>query len=257
MSFLKNLKTDPSLATETDSLGGGFQALDSGVYDATITLAYIETAKSEATGVNLTMKTADDKEIKQVIWLTSGKAKGGTTYYKDKDGKNQPLPGYLLGNSLALLTVGTDISEVETEEKIVKVYSYEAKAEVPTKVQVLTALIGQPITVALMKVLEDKTKKNDATNVYEATGETREVNDIKKFFHTESRKTTSEIRENTDAAFITAWGDKHTGKVENKVGKAPKGTGATAFGVAKSAASAPKASSLFGAPKAAPAEPAE
>jgi hypothetical protein len=86
-----------------------------------------------------------------------------------------------MANSLCLLTLGKEISELTTEEKVLNIYSPDAKAEVPTKVQVLMDLLNQEILVGLIKQTVDKTAK-DAAGAYQPTGETREENEIDKFF---------------------------------------------------------------------------
>ena len=235
MNMLANLTTDDSIANEKDSVGGG-GVLESGVYAAKIAMAYLSKASSGALGLVLTLKTEGGKDVKQTLWMTSGTAKGCKNYY-EKDGEKNYLPGFLHANSLALLTVGKEISQLETETKMVNVYSAEAKAEVPTKVEVLMDLLGQDVLVGLIKQTVDKTKKNEATGVYESTGETRDENDIDKLFRARDRMTTAEIRAQAEAAtFIDTWSAKWTGQTKNKV----KGAAGTA-GAPKAAAGAPAA----------------
>jgi hypothetical protein len=82
----------------------------------------------------------------------------------------------------------------------------------------------------------DKTKKNDA-GVYEATGETRDENEIDKLFRAKDRMTTAEIRAQADTAgFIDTWDAKFSGIVKMKA----KGAGGTA-GAPKAAGAAPAA----------------
>lgn len=237
MSLLKSLTIDQSIANEKDTLGG-VQVLESGLYLAKVTLAYLTKADSEALGLVFEAKTELGQTIRETIYMTSGKAKGGSNYYTDKEGKKQYLPGFLMCNALSLLTVGKDISDIDTEDKVVKVYSKEAKAEVPTKVPMLTELLGHEILIGLVKQTVDKTKKNDATGVYEPTGETRDQNVIDKLFRASDRKTTTEIRANAPATFVEAWSTKHTGVTQNRAGKT-----AGVAGVPKAATGA------FGAPK--------
>lgn len=234
MSLLKNLTSDSSIAQEKDSVGGN-APLDSGLYPMTITMAYINKAASGALGLVLTLKTEDKKEVRQTLWMSAGTAKGGNNYYTDKNGDKQYLPGYLQANSIALLTAGKEISEMDTEVKVVNAYSPEAKAEVPTKVEAVMDLIGKEIIVGLIKQTVDKTKKNDSTGVYEATGETREENEIDKIFRASDRMTTAEIRaQATEPTFYTTWSVKWTGVTKNK-SKGGSGTagapGAKAAGV--------------------------
>jgi hypothetical protein len=207
-------------------------------------MAYITKSAGGAMGLVLTLATADKKEIRQTLWMTSGTAKGAKNYY-EKDGEKHFLPGFNHANALCLLTVGKEVSAMETETKVVKVYSPESKAEVPTKVDALTDLLGKSILVGLIKQTVDKTKKNDA-GAYEATGETRDENEIDKLFRESDRMTTAEIRaQATEAAFADTWEAKWSGKTKNKA----KGVAANAgtFGAPKLAAAGSKkpANSLF------------
>jgi hypothetical protein len=235
MSLLASLSTDASIADEKDSVGST-GALDSGLYKAKVALAYITKSTGGAMGLVLNLKTDANREIRQTLWMTSGTAKGGKNYYEDKNGDKQYLPGFLHANSLALLTVGKEIAALDTETKVVNVYSVEAKSEVPTKVEMLMDLIGQEVIVGLIKQTVDKTKKNDA-GIYEATGETRDENEIDKLFRAKDRMTTAEIRAQAESAsFIDTWDAKFTGTVKNKA----KGAAGTA-GAPKAAGAAPAA----------------
>lgn len=233
MSLLKNLKTDDTIANERDSVGGS-GPMDSGLYPSTISLAYLKKSDGGALALVLHAKTAAGKEIRDTLWMTSGTAKGGNNFYIDKNGAKQYLPGFLLANGLSLLTVGKDLSDLDTEQKVVKLYSSEAKAEVPTKVDMVTDLLGQDILVGVIKQVVDKTQKNDAGE-YVPTGETREENVIDKFFRARDRMTVAEILAKAEAAsFADTWETKFTGFVKEKtkgaagVAGAPKAAGAAA-----------------------------
>lgn len=255
MSLLKNLATDDSIANEKDSVGGGSRVVESGLYPCTVTLAYVIQSAGGATGLVLGLRTEDKREIKQTVYVTAGKAKGGNNYYLDKDGAKQYLPGFLLANSLSLLTLGKELSQLDTEEKVVTAYSPEAKAEVPTKVNMIMDLIGKQILAGVIKQTVDKSKKNDAGE-YIATGETREENEIDKFFRLSDKMTTAEIRaEAATAVFADTWAAKHTGVTRDKSTKggangmagAPGKPKVGSFGQAATPAAAKKpASSLFG-----------
>lgn len=236
MSLLKSLATDDSIANEKDSVGGG-GPLESGLYNCTVAMAYLTKSKGGALGLVLTLKTGEGKEVRQTLWMTSGTEKGCKNYYETKDGEKQYLPGFNHANSLTLLTLGKEIAELETETKVLNIYSPEAKAEVPTKVEVLMDLLNQEILVGLIKQTVDKTKKNESTGVYEATGETRDENEIDKLFRARDRMTTAEIRAQAEEAkFVDTWTTKNTGNTRNKA----KGAAGTA-GAPKAAAGAPAA----------------
>jgi len=225
MSIFGNMTSDATIANETDSVGSG-GILESGLYQATITMVYGTVSAGGATGLVLQAKTAGGRDIKQTLWMSSGTAKGGNNFYT-KDGEKHYLPGYLAANSLALLGCGKEISELDMEEKVVKVYSKDAKAEVPTKVQVPVELMGKDILIGLIKQTVDKTAKNESTGVYLPTGETREENEIDKFFRATDRMTTAEIRGGAEVAeFASRWEAKWSGNTKNKASKAAGTLGA-------------------------------
>jgi hypothetical protein len=245
MSILADLATDSAIADEKDTVGSG-GILESGCYLSTVTLAYVTQADSGAKGLVLQFKTDEGRDIRQTLWMSSGKAKGGKNYYEDKSGQKQYLPGFVNANALALLTVGKEISQLDTETKVVSVWNKAAKAEVPTKVEVPVDLMGKEVVVGLIKQTVDKTAKNDSTGTYDPTGETRDENEIDKFFRAADRMTTAEIRaEAQEASFVKTWEDKWTGKTRNK-SKGVTGTaGVPRAAVAAQAATKKPATSLF------------
>lgn len=230
MSLLKNLTSDESIANERDSVGRS--VLDSNLYPATVKLAYVTKSTGGALGLVAHFASEQGREIRETLWMTSGTEKGGKNFY-EKDGEKHYLPGYLLANSLALLTVGKEISELDTETKVVNVYNADAKAEVPTKVEVPVDLLGKEILLGVIKEIVDKTSKG-ADGKYVATGETRDQNVIDKMFRASDKKTTAEIRaEAEEATFYATWLKEWEGKTRNKAGKAngtagaPKGAATT------------------------------
>lgn len=236
MSLLKNLVSDDSIANETDFVGGG-GVLESGLYDCTVKLAYVNTAASGALGLVLHAQAENGREIRETLWMTSGTAKGGKNYY-EKDGQKHYLPGYLMANSLSLLTTGKEISELEHEEKVINAWNRDAKAEVPTKVNMIMDLVNKPILAGVIKETVDRTTK-DNNGVYQPTGETRNQNVFDKFFRASDKKTTAEIRAETEEAnFYQVWEDKWKGKTINR-STGVAGT-AGAPGAAKTAAVAAK-----------------
>lgn len=242
MSLLKTLVSDDSIAQEKDSIGGN-DPLESGLYTMKIAMAHINKASSGALGLVLSLKTEDNREVRQTLWMTAGKEKGGNNFYTDKNGEKHYLPGYLQANAIALLSAGKEISDMDTETKVINLYSFDAKAEVPTKVEAVMDLIGKEIIVGLIKQTVDKTKKNDATGAYEPTGETREENEIDKIFRVSDKMTTAEIRaQATEAVFINTWAEKWAGKTKNK---AKGGTGTSGAPSATGAVKKPT-TSLFG-----------
>lgn len=213
MSFFKNATTDETIANERDSTGMG--PLDSDIYLSTIKLAYGITADSGAKGLVLHVETESGREHRETIYLTSGTAKGGRNYY-EKDGKKNYLPGFVTANALALLTVGKEISDLDTEDKMVKVYNKAASAEVPTKVPVLTDLLGQQVYLGILKETRDKNIKDESGN-YVPSGETRDQSTIDKVFRAKDQMTTAEVRAGAEeAAYFNTWLGLNKGQVRDR-----------------------------------------
>lgn len=247
MNMLATLSTDKTIANEKDVIGGGSRLLETGIYKSTVNHAYVTKSAGGAIGMVVSLKTEAGQDLRQTFWMTSGTAKGCKNYYEDKKGDKQYLPGFLLGNALCLLTVGQEISTLETEQKVIPLYNAEAKAEVPTKVDMLMDLVGKEVIAAVVKQTVDKTKKNETTGVYEPTGETRDENEVDKFFRARDRMTTAEIRAQAEtASFIDTWVEKNAGKTRDKTkGVAAGGVSAPKAGLPTAAPAAKPKASLF------------
>jgi ribosomal 50S subunit-recycling heat shock protein len=199
---------------------GGSYAWESGVYDATTKMVYLNQSAAGAVSFNVILENSSGKELKESFWIKSGNAKGNKTYYTGKDGKDRPLPGYATANSMCVATTGDSLAKCmdSAEKKTINLYNAEAGKEVPTERPVLMSLMNTALKVAVHQVSEDRTKKNDATGQYEPTGESRIVNECKFFGNTEG-KTAEEILENKDAVMFDKWAAKNTGTVIDKTTK--------------------------------------
>lgn len=233
------------LAPETDSLGYS-GPIESGVYPITVSMAYLEEASSGALGLVthlvVEMEGGRTQDIRQTEYITSGASKGKKKYYT-KDGVNMPLPGYKWGNSLCRLAAeGQEIDTFPTELKMINIYDYDQKKEVPQEREVLVGLLGKKALGAVLHTIEDKNIK-DGNGNYVASGDTREFNKVDKFFHIGNRKTVAEILAQNGSetgAHIEAWIEKWAGVVKDTSTKtAPTASPATAgFGTAPAAGSA-------------------
>ena len=205
---------------ETQSIervGGGF-AWESGVYDATVKMVYLNQSASEAVSLNVILENSTGKELKESFWIKSGKAKGNKTYYT-KNGKDYPLPGYSIANSMCVAITGDSLPKCmdTAEKKTINIYNPELKKEAPTERPVLMGLVNKPVKVAVHQVIEDKQAK-DASGNYVSTGESRTVNEC-KFFGNMEGKTAEEITTKADAAKFDKWAEKNTGSVIDKTTK--------------------------------------
>lgn len=192
---------------EEDFMGGG-GVMDTDIYKAKIKTAYIgKAANSKAQNVTLLLDV-NGREVRSQIWVSN---KAGEVTYKDKQTKeDKNLPGFNQINSLCLLVAGKPLGEMDVEELTVKLYDYDAKKEVPQAVDCFTELHGEYINIALQRQIVDKTAKNDATGEYDPTGETRDQNEVVKFFAADKLVTISEAAE-----FIKSLGENFDDTVEN------------------------------------------
>jgi hypothetical protein len=222
---------------EKDVLGGR-SLLPTGVYDATIDVAYITTSSGGAKAFNFVLDIAG-KKVRETTYVTN--KKGEVTY--TKDGKKHALPGYSLVNAIAKLTCGKEIPSLTFEKKLVKIWNFEKKAEVATEVDVAVELVGQQITLGIEWHKENKNAK-DQTGAYVPTAEIREFNTITRVFHATSKQTAAEYNAQQPAEFMAMWEKEFKGKIIDKTIK-----GALAPAPAPSAGGTPAATSkpsLFG-----------
>lgn len=238
-----------------ERVGGGGYAWKTGVHKAKIKLVHLSQAASKAVGFNIELENADGKTMKETLWIKSGDKKGNKTFYTDKDGKDRPLPGYSVANSLCVAATGDSLGKVmgtagNIEKKTIKLYNFEAGKEVETEVNVVTALLGLPVTVAVHNVLEDKNKKN-AAGQYEPTGQTRTSNET-KFFGNAEGQTAEEILSGSEATMFDAWAAKNTAEtVIDKTAAGGTNKGATSAadimggGAATAGAATTDTASLF------------
>jgi len=170
--------------------GGVF---DSNIYTAKIKTAYIGKAQaSEARNVTLLLDI-NGRELRSEVWVSN--QKGDVTYTDKKTKEVKNLPGFNQMNSLALLVLGKNLGDLETEDLVVKLYDFDAKKELPQSVTCFSQLHGETVQIAVQRQTVDKTKKNESTGEYEPTGETRDQNKIVKFFAADKLVTISEVAE--------------------------------------------------------------
>lgn len=240
-----NLKTD-GLEESQDRLGG-FGAINADIHTMTVKALYAGKSNGGAHSVTLIGSMAGGREYRETFYITNKK---GENFFLNKDDKSKkvPLPGFTIVDDLCLITTGKSLSEQDSEEKMVKVYDQEAGKELPKAVPMLVEVIGQEVSLGIIKQLENKNVKNDSTGEYEATAETREVNITDKVFHTETKMTVVEARAGSEQpAFWGGWLERNKDKVRDKR--------SIKEGEAGAAGAPPKARSVGGAPQAAAAAP--
>lgn len=223
--------------TNEDVLGGGGFILDTGLYPMIVDNAYLDKSSGGAMNINLHLKkkTGGNQVYRQTIYITSGNAKGNKPYYLGKDGKKHPLPGYSLVNLIHTITTGDPLSQVAPDKKLVNLYDFEAKAEVPREVPVVTAMVGQEILVGMVKCRENKRAQQNGEWV--DTNESREFNEIGKVFYPDGYTVSEKSAEADEASFVAKWKEANPSDYVRDSFKPV--AGATATAAAPTVAAAP------------------
>ena len=238
MSLFASIQ-NANIQTKEEDVLGGSRTVPSNVYPAGIKLAYLDAAASGAICVVFDfamLVNGKERNHKETIYI-SNKNKEFT--YKDKQsGEDKPLPGFVTVDSICKAVTGKSITELSTEKKMVKVYDYDQKAEVPQEKEVLMDLIRGKLELGIIETIVDKNVKTD--NGYVPSGETREQNELSKVFNEDGLTQLEKESGATEAKFKAAWVEQYAGKKINKSKGAA--TGAKAGGVSKPATASP----LFG-----------
>lgn len=248
MSSLFGTLSNDGLEQSQDRLGG-YQPLNTDIYTGTIKAAYAGKSDGGAQSVSLVV-SVPGQEYRETVYVTN---KLGENFFINQHDKNKkvPLPGFTTIDDVCLIVTGKPLAEQDTEEKVIKLYDKDAQAELPKAVQMLVELLDKPISLAILKQLENKSVK-DTAGVYQPTAETMEKNVIEKVFHPEMKITVAEARAGKDKAeFWPAWEERNKGKTRDKrklkEGEAgAPGRPSKPMGAAAAPAAAPARKSLFG-----------
>lgn len=211
MALFNNLTTE-GLEESQDRLGG-FSPLETDIYTGTIKAMYAGHSQGGAMSVTL-LADMGGKEYRETFYVTNKK---GENFFLNKEDKTKkvPLPGFTIVDDMCLIATGKPLSEQESEEKVINIYDYDLKKEVPKSVPMLTELLGQKITLAILKQIENKNVKQG--DEYVASAETREINVVDKVFHPELKLTVAEARNGQDEAkFHDAWSERNKGVTRDK-----------------------------------------
>tara|TARA_B110000503_G_C7133765_1_gene407924 strand:- start:804 stop:1529 length:726 start_codon:yes stop_codon:yes gene_type:complete len=231
-----NVETDVEVQEERDSVG--FKAWESGFYPATLKAAFLGEFGSGSRYIEIvteirnpeTGETMNHSE-RETVW--SANTKGA--YYIDKKTKaKKQLIGLSKMNSLGELLTGNALKNSTFTNKFHTVYSAEANGQVPTELPTLVDWCGKEIYVGLQKVIANKQTKQGTK--YVDIAETREFNEVNKFFD-ENKRSNLEVKRDTKAIFYNDWVKANANKTKDK-SKAVVGAAPVAGGV-PSASAAP------------------
>lgn len=229
MNFLSNLNYQDNIQEEKDTLGGNFKTPDSGIYEAMIKYAYLSQAQSGAGAVNFEFDL-EGMTHRETMYVTS---RNGVNYY-EKDGQRHYLPSFLNADAIALFATSKPLAEQTTQPKVIKLYDFNQKKEVPTEVPMLTELLGKKVKLGIIKEKSFKQAKDSSGN-YVNTDEIREHASVSKVFSPTDNRTTSEVRAGkTEAEFYTQWLDKWQDQIKDNTVNTKKASTPSTQGVKKS-----------------------
>lgn len=207
-----SLTTD-GLEEATDRLGGSY-VLDTDIYTGPIKAMYAGQSDGGARNVTVIVE-AGGREYRETCWITN--KKGENFFYNKNDPKKKvPLPGFTVIDDMCLVATGKPLAEQNTEEKVVMVYDRDAGKEIPKTVPMLVDALGQTVTIAIVRQLENKSEK-DGNGEYQPIADTREVNFIDKVFDTASKMTVVEAKNGAEkATFHDSWLERNKGQTRDK-----------------------------------------
>ena len=237
MSLMDSVTEDKNVVDDGDRIGG-FQIWPSGLYKTKIDEAFMTVSNEGAIGLAVTLKNDKGNIYKEIFWVVGKK---GKTYW-ERDGVRHNIPGFDRAKHLCLLTTGKTLKELEdtVEVKIINERNRDTSEMGQKKVDMVMGLLDQEINVGIIANIVDKNIKDDKGN-WVPSGETREQNEIDKFFDSETNLTYSEIKAGkTEPDFAAEWANNWNGKTKNKARGLPGTGNAPATGGAK-----PATKSLF------------
>lgn len=197
---------------EKDVVGGG-GAWESNLYPLEIINAYLHTSDEGAQALMLEVKDENGRSQKQSHYVTT---KTGDCFYTDGKDKKHYLPGYLIANALAMLASEgeAEITDLDTEDRIIKVWDSSKGAEVNKKVPVFYDLIGLEFVGGIIKITKPKSSKGADGKYVDDPKETIDVNEMDKVFNTDGFTTLELLNGADEPLFQEKWLARWEGKTK-------------------------------------------
>lgn len=242
---LDMLNVDADVESNEDFLPGDFTK-NTGMVPFTVDVAYMGESVNGAISVTVHLKeVGGNGGHRETFYVTSGTAKGRANTYVDKrSGKKRLLPGMESMNQLAIITTGKKLGALSTEEKMIKLWNFEERKELPAKVPALVEMIGQQVLVAITKCRENKRQK--VGDEYVDTAAERIFNEAGKFLHPDGHTVAEKIAEESDTTYRDNWVKKFgPDYVKDNYKEVTPGQGVEAASVAAAGANGQKVGGLF------------
>lgn len=215
MSIFAQLQNQATKVKTEDKDFTGKYTVDSGLYPAKIRVMYIDKSQSGAAFVAIdAILTIDGKQrqYKENIFISN--KEGGLTY-KDKNGEDQPLPGYQTIDTLIKSATGKSFAEVTTEVKQIKVRNPQTRQDEPMPKEIIMDMIDAQVQLGITETKEVH---------YNDPSKTQLKNQIHKVFNADGFTLTELAAQATEPKYATTWAEQFTGKqIDNTAGKANQG----------------------------------
>lgn len=200
---------------EADVIGGNYTLLESGIYPATITKAYITESKNGALGVNLEYSVVIDEanntiqKINMTEWVTN---RNKETFYK-KDGKEYGLPSYNKMQDVLGVIAKTTLEETDTPTGNVAVRNFETGKDEIKQYPIVKDLLDKKIAVCVLKCRTNKQKLDG--NKYVPIAEERNFNEVDKVLTADCLTKTERDNGLTEPEYATKWKEKWEGNTKD------------------------------------------
>jgi len=200
MSVFDNISTDSNVQSQGDVLYTGNYTSKTGIYKCLVELAYAHESRGGAKAITVHFRSADGEMTHRETFYYTNKKK---QVFYEKDKKKVYLPGYEQMDNLAHICAGVPLTALKDEMRMVKLYDWEAKKEVPKEVPVFPELMGKPVRVGLL--LKETNRRKKSGEKYVNTNEKRTFNEVSKLFHPNGLSVAEKAAGNTEAVFIKEW----------------------------------------------------
>ena len=226
---------------DSESVGGGRTLFDSNIYLAKVKQAYLDAYDSGARFLSVTLDIGG-QEYEERLLLTNGQ---GLSYWTDNKNQPQQYSGLTRFEELAFACGFPNVQSTQPGPGMIRTWDKDAKSFVLKQhATVLNLLKDKEVSVALLKVNQNKQKKN-ASGKYEKINEAEEINQIDKFANTQGQTQLEAAKGVNPPQFMAAWKEKWAGKVSDRY-KEQKGAASVGLPSAAGGAAAADAGNLFG-----------
>lgn len=183
-----------------------FGPLPTGIYDATVKYAYMDTSASGTRFIQVVLDVEGRTINLDKLWIAY---KDTNKPYKVVNGKEVTIPGMQVFNSLAYIVKQITGRLLKMEQKIIMKYDFRLGKEIPVEVPCFTELTNAKVKVGLREFHRHKKQLIDGE--YKPTTEIKIENTLDKFYSPEG-KTAQEMVGNLPAEFGEKWLAAYKGK---------------------------------------------